>query len=93
MKKKNKIFLGLATVLPIFYICFFFIFIFCNLIFPLQIGVMLEDSPPVWLLSILILHLIMILWMIGLLIIYINNVYKNKNIQEDKKLIIELSEA
>ena len=85
MKKWAKILLGVATLWPILYMFIFFMFIFSMVLFmPNQSP---GEGPPTWFFIIFPLHILTILWIFGLTIFYILNIFKNDRVDQDKKVL------
>lgn len=72
-----------ATVIPIIYFIYFFIHVF-SMILSGPIG-----GPPSMLsFNILfVVHFIMMLWMIGLLVIYVIHISNNKDLNEQERIL------
>jgi hypothetical protein len=86
MKKSNKILLGLATLWPFVYMVIFFVAIGSLFIFMPEQGEV-EQGPPGIFLIIFPLHLLTMLWIMGLTIFYIVNVFRNDRVDKDKKVL------
>ena len=85
MSKSNKLILGAFTFWPIVYMVIFFGFIFSQF---LLVDVSTSSGePPTAFFLIFILHFLTIILSIGLLIIYIRNVFSNNRIPQDKKAL------
>lgn len=89
MKKPAKIFLGIATLWPIIYMFLFFIFIFSQVFtnFSTPESTAHQSSFPGEIKIIFGLHFFTMLWIFGLLAIYIINVFKNDRVTKDKKAL------
>lgn len=83
MSKNKKIILGIATIFPIAYMIFFFLFIFFQIFitFPSEP----TNGPPAVLMLIFPLHFLTMILSFILIFIYIKNVFGNENISQDKK--------
>src|SRR5688572_7558223 len=86
MKKWAKILLGLATLWPFLYMILFFVFIFSTVLFMPKQGAEGSDSPT-FLVVIIPLLILTMLWIIGLTIFYMVNVFKNDMVDKDKKVL------
>ena len=85
MKKWAKILLGVATLWPVLYMFIFFMFIFSMVLFmPDQSA---GEGPPTWFFIIFPLHILTMLWIFGLTIFYILNIFKNDRVDQDKKAL------
>ena len=69
MKKSLKILLGLATLWPFLYMILFFIFVFSSILFMPAAGSE-QSGPPMFLFVIFPLHVLTMLWIMGLTIYY-----------------------
>ena len=87
MKKPAKILLGIATLWPLLYMFIFFALIFSQVFFMSQMGEPSHDGPPTFFIVLMSLHFLTMLWIFGLLIIYIINVFKNERVDKDKKAL------
>jgi hypothetical protein len=86
MKKSNKILLGLATLWPFLYLILFFVFIFASFIFmPAQQGE--QSGLPVAFGVLFAIHFLTMFWIIGLTIFYMVNVFRNDQVDKDKKVL------
>jgi hypothetical protein len=86
MKKSIKILLGLATLWPFLYMILFFLFIFLSILFmPGRGGG--ESGPPFFFVVFIALHLLTMLWIMGLTVFYIVNVFRNDRVDKDKKVL------
>jgi len=87
MNKRNKLFLGILTFLPIIYILFFlfsFIFIFISSFNNKNFGPMIENFFP----SLFILHIFLVMLILfSLFIVYLLNIFKNENLDQTQKLL------
>src|SRR3989338_9027966 len=81
MPKSQKIVLGIATMWPIFYMIFFFVFVFSQIFFSSS------REPSTGFFLIFPLHFSTIILTFVLLFIYINNVFRNDRIAQDKKAL------
>ena len=86
MNKRNKLFLGILTFLPIIYILFFlfpFIFISISSFNNKNFGPRIENYFP----SLFILHILVMLILFSLFIVYLLNIFKNENLDQTQKLL------
>ena len=82
MRKWTKVFFGSAIVLPIIYLVVFIV-VFWTVFFDLRA---IEDADLEYLFrSLFVAHTIMMLWLLGLIIIYITHLFKTKRISTEKK--------
>jgi hypothetical protein len=80
MKKSSKILLALATIWPFLYMILF-MGVFVSSIF-------LRGNEPGIIWAIIIpLHILTMLWMIGLTIFYMVNVFRNDQVNKDMKVL------
>lgn len=86
MKKSTKILLGLATLWPFVYMILFFVFIFSAFMFMPQSGSE-ESGPPMFFVIIVPLHLLTMLWVMGLTVFYMVNIFRNDQVDKDKKVL------
>ena len=86
MKKPTKILLGLASLWPLVYIVFFFIFVLSSFFF-LSSSAGQGVGPPVSFMVIFLLHLLTMLWIMALTVFYIVNVFRNERVDKDKKAL------
>lgn len=86
MSKPAKIILFVATLWPLIYMFIFFGFIFSGVS---SLAGLLNTSggPPTGFMTIFGLHLITVTWMMGLIVIYIINVFNNERVAGDKKAL------
>jgi len=84
MKKPTKVLLGLATLWPFFYLILFFVVIFSTVVFRPGSG---ESGPPPLIALILPLHLFTMLAVMGLMVFYIVNVFRNDRVDKDQKAL------
>ena len=80
MKKSSKILLALATIWPFLYMILF-MSVFVSSIF------LRGDEPGLIWAIIIPLHILTMLWMIGLTIFYIVNVFRNDKVNKDMKVL------
>lgn len=88
MSKPAKILLGLATLWPIAYL-----FVFLAFFISMVIG--MTNAPgdhgpaafPTAFIVLFVLHGLTMLWLIGLLVFYIANVFRNDRVQKDMKVL------
>jgi hypothetical protein len=86
MKKYTKILLGLATLWPFLYIIFFFLFIFSSILFMPGSGEN-ESGPPFFFALLFALHFLTMIWIMGLTVFYMVNVFRNDRVDKDKKVL------
>ena len=86
MKKSTKILLGLATLWPFLYMILFFLFIFSSILFMPGPGGG-ESGLPFFFVVFIALHLLTMLWIMGLTVFYIVNVFRNDRVDKDKKAL------
>ena len=88
MSKAGKIALGAATVWPFLYIIIFVASVF-GLMFSFSGREPMADGegPPVWFMALFALHLLTMLWVMGLMVFYIVNVFRNDRVEKDKKVL------
>ena len=86
MKKSTKILLGLATLWPFLYLILFFIFFFSLFLFMPGPGGE-ESGPPFAFAVFIALHLLTMLWIMGLTAFYIVNIFRNDRVDKDKKVL------
>lgn len=86
MKKTTKILLGLATLWPFVYMILFFFFMLSSVLFmPGGAG---EELGPRFFFAVLVaLHLFTMLWVMGLTVFYMVNVFRNDRVDKDKKVL------
>jgi len=90
MSKQAKILIGLATIWPLIYMFIFFGFVLIAVLTTSQHApgkFDAEDGFPIsfaWLFG---LHILTMIWIMGLLIFYIVNVFKNERVEKDKKVL------
>lgn len=72
-----------ATAVPVIYFIYFFIHVFSMVLSGPQAG------PPSFLSFqiLFVVHFIMILWMIGLLVVYVIHIINNKNLNEQERIL------
>jgi hypothetical protein len=87
MSKSGKILLGIATIWPILYMIFFFIFIFTAM--TSSPSSVFDDSGSLGSMFAVIfpLHILTSFLMMGLTIYYIVNVFRNERVHQDKKTL------
>lgn len=86
MKKSLKILLGLATLWPFLYMILFFVFVFSSILFMPAAGAD-RSEPPMFLFVIFPLHILTMLWIMGLTVFYMVNVFRNDRVEKDKKVL------
>ena len=86
MKKSTKILLGLATLWPFLYMILFLVFILSSILF-LPPGDGKESGPPFFFAVLIAVHLLTMLWIIGLTVFYIVNIFRNDRVEKDKKVL------
>jgi hypothetical protein len=86
MKKPGKILLGLGTLWPFVYMILFFVFIFSSFLF-MSGSRGQESGPPFLFVLIFPIHLLTMLWIMGLTVFYMVNVFKNDRVDKDKKVL------
>ncbi|SRR6266498_4510071 len=86
MNKSTKILLGLATLWPFLYMILFFVFIFSSILFMPRPGAE-ESGPPFFFAVFIALHLSTMLWIMGLTVFYMVNVFRNDRVDKDKKVL------
>lgn len=86
MKKSSKILLGFATLWPFLYMVLFFVFVFASILFMPTSGSP-ESGPPMFFFVIFPLHLLTMLWIMGLTVFYMVNVFRNDRVDKDKKVL------
>jgi hypothetical protein len=98
MRKSSKILLGVATLWPLLYLAIFLVgwvammvFVFSQIpVSDNKVGAPAGEPPEAFVRGVLaffVLHFLTILWMMGLLAIYIVNVFKNDRVTDDKKAL------
>ncbi|HEV7395505.1 MAG TPA: hypothetical protein VGN86_03250 [Pyrinomonadaceae bacterium] len=80
MTKGSKLLLGAATVWPIFYMLFFFVFIMASVF-------MGNDGPGPLFAIVIPLHILTMLLMFALTVFYIVNVFRNERVSKDMKVL------
>lgn len=83
MKKPLKIFIGLASLWPVIYFCAFILF-FVVTFLSFAVG---ADEPPEIIFLIIPLHFLTMLWIFGLIVFYIYNIFQNDRIDGEKKAL------
>jgi hypothetical protein len=86
MNKSTKILLGLATLWPFLYMILFFLFIFSTILFMPGPGGE-ESGAPFFFVIFIALHLFTMLWIMGLTVFYMVNVFRNDRVDKDKKVL------
>lgn len=86
MKTPLKVVLGIATLWPLVYLFIFIGFAFYTIL-TVTPHAEVGRGPPAGLVAIFILHGITMLWMIGLIAIYIYDVFHNDSVDKDKKAL------
>ena len=84
MKQLLKLLLGLVSLWPIAYLLLFFVVIFATEFFMPGSG---QPGPPPLIALILPLHFLTMLVVLALLVFYIVNVFKNDQVEKDKKAL------
>ena len=88
MTKAGKIALGAATVWPFLYVLIFFVAVFgLTFAFSGRDPVSEGDRPPAWFFGIIALHFLTMLWVLGLMVFYMINVFRNERVEKDKKVL------
>jgi hypothetical protein len=85
MKKSTKILVGLATLWPFFYMILFLFFIFSSILFMPAKGE--ESGSPFFFAVFIAIHLLTMLWIMGLTVFYMVNVFRNDRVDKDKKVL------
>lgn len=85
MKQLAKLLLGLATLWPLAYLILFFVVIVATEFF--MPGSRQQPGPPPLIALILPLHFFTMLAVVGLLVFYIVNLFKNDQVERDKKAL------
>jgi hypothetical protein len=86
MKKWMKILLGLATLWPFLYMILFFLFVFSTFFF-ISGSAGPDSGPPFLFFLFFAVHIFTILWIMGLTIFYMVNVFRNNRVDKDKKVL------
>ncbi len=86
MNKRNKIFLGILTFLPIIYIIFFVLFIIFNLIFSFE-GKSFKLGLEKYFITVFLLHFLTMFIVFSLFIVYLMNIIKNERLDQTHKLL------
>ena len=73
----------MATLWPFVYVILFFLFVFSSVVFPPTEA----PGPPPLIALILPLHLLTMLLIVGLMIFYVVNVFRNDRVDKDKKVL------
>lgn len=84
MKPWLKVLLGILSLWPVAYMVLFFLVIFSTVLFLPEPG---SSGPPPLIALIFPLHLLTMLVVVGLMVFYIVDVFKNKRIENDKKAL------
>lgn len=87
MTKTSKILLAAATIWPFFYMLLFFVFIFFSMFYIPRADSSGEGGFPDLFMIILPLHFLTMLLIMGLTIFYIVNVFRNDQVDKDKKVL------
>ena len=89
MNKTRKVLVGIATVWPISYMVIFMVYAISQFFLPTSKEAIINrlNSPPTDFFILFGLHLFTMLLMIGLLIFYITNVFRNDMVTKDKKIL------
>jgi hypothetical protein len=86
MKKWIKILLGLATLWPFLYLILFFLFAFSSIFFMSGSGES-DSGVPFFFIFFFAVHIFTILWIMGLTVFYMINVFRNDRVDKDKKVL------
>ncbi|HEY9283512.1 MAG TPA: hypothetical protein VIP46_08665 [Pyrinomonadaceae bacterium] len=87
MTKTGKIALGAATIWPVAYMIILLVVVF-GLAFAFAGREMpAPERPPVWLLALFALHALTILSVLGLMIFYMIDAFRNERVAQDKKVL------
>lgn len=87
MRKAAKIILGVATLWPLLYLILFLAFVFSQVFLFSHKGPPRSSALEGWLYVLFALLFLTIVWIIGLLIIYIVNVFRNDRVPQRKKAL------
>ena len=88
LSKSTKILLGLATLWPFIYMIFFFAYIFSMILWAPRADAETESSAfPVLFGILMVVHVFTMLWIVGLTIIYMVDVFKNERVEKDYKVL------
>ena len=87
MSKPVKILLLLATLWPLIYMGLFLIVFVMLFTFSVQGEFQGGNGPPAGFLLIFVLHIFTMVWMVGLLVFYIINVFKTRVIRDNMKIL------
>jgi hypothetical protein len=87
MKKFTKILLAIATVWPFLYMVLFVLFAFFSVFFMPRSGSPEGGGIPDLFLIIFPLHLLTMLLIMGLMVFYIVNIFRNDRVEKDKKVL------
>lgn len=86
MKKSTKILLGLATLWPFIYMILFVAFVFSMILWaPSSEGQ--KSGVPLSFAVFMVFHVLTMLWMVGLTIIYMVDVFRNERVEKDYKVL------
>ena len=86
MKKSTKILLGLATLWPFIYMILFVAFVFSMILWaPSSEGQ--NSGVPLSFAVFMVFHVLTMLWMVGLTIIYMVDVFRNERVEKDYKVL------
>lgn len=92
VKTPGKLLLGAATLYPLAYM-FAFMGVWFYLVASMMRGGFAASppthgsGPPTWFLGLAAMHLMTMVWMLGLLIFYIRDVFRNPHVQEQKRAL------
>ncbi len=91
MSRAGKIALAAATVWPFAYMIIFFASVFGMVFFFSSAGPEAagrQQEPPVgWFMALFALHFLTMLWVMGLMVFYIVDVFRNDRVEKDKKVL------
>jgi len=85
MQKPGKLFLAALTLWPLVYMVLFFAFIFSSILF--RIGDPAQGGFPPAFVLLFAAHLLTMLTIMGLTIYYIVDVFRNQQVDKDKKIL------
>lgn len=92
MKTPTKLLLAAATLYPLAYMFAFvavWLFLLASAVgghFP-ELFAKHPHGPPPWFLGLFAVHLLTMFWVLGLLIFYIQDVFKNPRLDEQKRVL------
>ncbi|MHB8420971.1 MAG: hypothetical protein ACYDCL_23110 [Myxococcales bacterium] len=96
MRTPAKLLLLAATVLPLLYgfgFMAFFIFMFVSAFnghpppFLHKPPAGTQNRPPTWFLELFGVHLLMMFWIIGLMILYFRNLFRNPRLTDERRIL------